>query len=620
MLTLLSLTGQVQDPELDCGWRRLAYKYAHELQALSSDEESALRDALRLAETCGGIDSVTVAQTAASTCQDQAGVIFVSTSRGTNGAAGTFTAPLARVGEAVRAARHAGINTIKLRGGTYFLREGEVELLAADSGLTIASCEGEVATLSGGQPLSGLKWTPVPGTQPRIFMTTLNQTQQKALPHGMPALRVGGQRVTRARFPNADPERSQFPIGYIANRTTWQPPVYPPYNTNVSIPCDPTRQCGTSKNITMAAPPTEWHGLFQNFSVGVGGGCDVYTPAYSAWCSGDFYVGRMRGGGIGDLHVRAPSGIIGASTLLPNGPYADPSGAVVFGWRPAHWYTWMFEVSRAKVETDGSQSLLFGGGGNQGGEGADFADEWYIENVFEELDAPGEFFYSPSDGKLFLVANGSSWSPPAEVVVPSLATLIRLNGSRAKPVVNITLAGLVLQDTRPTFLEPRTTPTGGDWALERTAALVIDGSEGTAVRDSRFERIDGNAVLLSGYNRDSVLEGNTFVWLGQSAIAAWGYTDGERDGGPPSNLALDGDYPRRTLVRSNICREIGIWQKQSSCFFQAATAETVLSNNIFYNLPRAAVSRLIRREPTGGGGLLQGFVTWFIHVIGRLES
>ena len=58
--------------------------------------------------------------------------------------------------------------------------------------------------------------------------------------------------------------------------------------------------------------------------------------------------------------------ILAVCKLLPNGPYADPVGAVVHAWRPGHWYSWMFEVNG--TTPDGN--FTFGRGGNQGGEGA----------------------------------------------------------------------------------------------------------------------------------------------------------------------------------------------------------------------------------------------------------
>jgi len=51
-----------------------------------------------------------------------------------------------------------------------------------------------------------------------------------------------------------------------------------------------------------------------------------------------------------------------------------------------------------------------------------------------------------------------------------------------------------------------------------------------------------------------------------------------------------GDQPRGTRVVGNLAREIGLWQKQSSLWFQAVAAETTLKGNVFFNGPRAAVN------------------------------
>eukprot|EP01047_Picozoa_sp_COSAG01_P044283 COSAG01_NODE_3990_length_5458_cov_2.452323_7_plen_93_part_00 len=38
----------------------------------------------------------------------------------------------------------------------------------------------------------------------------------------------------------------------------------------------------------------------------------------------------------------------------------------------------------------------------------------------------------------------------------------------------------------------------GDWALQRSGAITLEGTEGFTVRDALFERIDGNGVMLNG--------------------------------------------------------------------------------------------------------------------------
>ena len=45
-----------------------------------------------------------------------------------------------------------------------------------------------------------------------------------------------------------------------------------------------------------------------------------------------------------------------------------------------------------------------------------------------------------------------------------------------------------------------------------------------------------------------------------------------------------------TRFTNNICREIGMYEKQVSCYFAATSAQAVVSQNIMFNMPRAAVN------------------------------
>lgn len=46
----------------------------------------------------------------------------------------------------------------------------------------------------------------------------------------------------------------------------------------------------------------------------------------------------------------------------------------------------VISVLGPQPEQPGVRSYIFGAGGNQGGEGNDAAGEWFIENIFEELE------------------------------------------------------------------------------------------------------------------------------------------------------------------------------------------------------------------------------------------
>ena len=125
------------------------------------------------------------------------------------------------------------------------------------------------------------------------------------------------------------------------------------------------------------------------------------------------------------------------------------------------------------------------------------------------LDAENEYYLDVATNKLYLWYNGTGTTPPSSVVVPTLADMIVINGSKGKPVQNVTLGpGLQLRDNRPTYMEPRTNPSGGDWALERQGAILLEGCEGCVIQGNRFHHLDSNAVMISGYNRGTVIRKN----------------------------------------------------------------------------------------------------------------
>jgi len=124
---------------------------------------------------------------------------------------------------------------------------------------------------------------------------------------------------------------------------------------------------------------------------------------------------------------------------------------------------------------------------------------------------------------------------------------------------------------------------GGDWALERMGAVMVEGAEQLTVAGCTFTRLDSNALFLSGYTRNVSILNNTFHSVGQNAIAAWGRPHDFNNG-------TSGDFPRYTKVEGNWASELGLIQKQSSFYFQAETAQSTIWNNVVYNIPRAAIN------------------------------
>ena len=97
-----------------------------------------------------------------------------------------------------------------------------------------------------------------------------------------------------------------------------------------------------------------------------------------------------------------------------------------------------------------------------------------------------------------------------------------------------------------TYMNPHGVPSAGDWALDRIGAVFLEGTEGVTFQSCNFTRLDGNAVMVSGYNRHATVRDSDFSFIGGNAVAAWGRTnETEGDGHPAAGAdGTDGNHPQ----------------------------------------------------------------------------
>lgn len=86
--------------------------------------------------------------------------------------------------------------------------------------------------------------------------------------------------------------------------------------------------------------------------------------------------------------------MIADTSVLPNQPYKNASRAVIQAWHPDRWASRMYLIGPGGytyTPNNSSGSFLFSMGGFQDARGSNTAGNFYVENVLEELDAPGEW-------------------------------------------------------------------------------------------------------------------------------------------------------------------------------------------------------------------------------------
>ena len=192
--------------------------------------------------------------------------------------------------------------------------------------------------------------------------------------------------------------------------------------------------------------------------------------------------------------------------------------------------------------------------------------------------------------------------PPAslELIAPVLEVFFNVSGTSPEaPASDVVFAGLAFRDQREGMLSDWMIPSGGDWALRRTGAVLLENTQSATVEGCAFVRTDGNAVLLNAYNRNASVLRTEFAWIGMSALALMGDCDHDDCTGAAQ--------PWGTLLAGCVVRELGIVEKQSSALFLGKAALTRAEGNVFFNGPRAMINV---NDLVGGGHNFTGNAMW----------
>ncbi|MCC2684506.1 MAG: peptide-binding protein [Paenibacillaceae bacterium] len=471
---------------------------------------------------------------------------------------GTLERPfstLARARDAVREAKSVGSRPIVvyLRQGTYYLPETFV-LGSEDSGMegcpvVYASYPGEKATVSGGRRLT-TEWRPF---RDGIFACTLGEADTDIV--DFTELFANGRRQIRARYPNGDPT-SPLPENFVflagADRRKKADEADSAYKNNYT-----------------EHPPLPHR--------------EVYYE----------------------------------TTTFTARHWARPEEAVLHVFPNVNWSTLQFCIRGIDPARN---AILLGEGGwqqhekyaSRPGTDLDHTSRYYIDNVFEELDAPREWYFDRKTRTLYYMPPEGFDLNGAIFEVPQLERLVEFRGTTQSPVRHVHWEGVRFAHAVPTYFNAYEIPSFGDWAIVRSGAVFVEGAEDCRIASSFFDAPGGNALFISRYNVRIAVEDCLFTEAGESAIAIVGksrlnkqksytcpYCGNVHPWGfdPPNE-----HFPRECTIRNNLIHDIGIYGKQTAGLFLSVTADNVIIHNEMYNIPRAAICI---HDGTYGGHIIE---------------
>jgi len=225
-----------------------------------------------------------------------------------------------------------------------------------------------------------------------------------------------------------------------------------------------------------------------------------------------------------------------------------------------------------------------------------------VENVFEELDAPGEWFHNPRENLLYLFPPAGTDLDHATLEVVRLRHLVEFRGSSDHPVRFVTFRGLTFQHTARTFMDNKEPLLRSDWTTYRGGAVLMEGTEDCAIEDAHFDQVGGNAIFVNRYNRRVTVRGCLIVKAGASGVAFVGDPKAVRNPlfeyGERQNLSdLDltpgpqtPNYPSDCLVEDCLIRLTGRVEKQTAPIQIAMSQRITVRHCSLFEVPRAGIN------------------------------
>lgn len=272
--------------------------------------------------------------------------------------------------------------------------------------------------------------------------------------------------------------------------------------------------------------------------------------------------------------------------------WKNPAGGYV---RALHEHEWGGNSFRIRGKNpDGSLQLDWVGDNNRG---SGISDTFVmVENIFEELDAPGEWFYDRESGRLFVIFRDGTDAAAAKVEYAAGHALLDIRRS-----ANIRLEGLALQKTNRTLFDSAYEKrTRSDWCIAQKGAVLIEACENIGIARCTFAQIGGNCVYLKDFNQGISISHCDFTSCGASGVVIFGDQSACRDRSTWENHKTtiadtqagpqNDRYPRNITVEGCYFYNLGLFEKQSAAVTLSVASRVTVRGNTIHHLPRAGVN------------------------------
>lgn len=291
--------------------------------------------------------------------------------------------------------------------------------------------------------------------------------------------------------------------------------------------------------------------------------------------------------------------------------WADPAGGYIHAMHSQLWGDYHYRITGKNP--DGSVTYE---GGWQNNRPMGMHERYrFVENIREELDAPGEWFHDRRANRLLFMPPAGLDLTKAKIEVSQLRSLVEWRGTRQQPVRFIALQGFTFRHANRTFMDTREPLLRSDWRIYRGGAVLFTGAEDCLLDHCTLDRLGGNAVVVSNYNRRVVIRTSWIQGCGASGVVFVGSPAAVRSplfayeqratlaGIDRTPGPLTEDYPAECTVEDCLITAIGRVEKQVAGVEISMARRIVVRNCTICGVPRAGINI---SEGTWGGHLIEG--------------
>jgi hypothetical protein len=290
--------------------------------------------------------------------------------------------------------------------------------------------------------------------------------------------------------------------------------------------------------------------------------------------------------------------------------WENPSGGYLHAMHISDWGDFHYRITG---KDENGMLKLEGGWQNNRPYGLS-PENRMVENIFEELDTPGEWFYDINEAILYYYPLPNEDIASSVFEVAHLKHLVEFRGTEQDPVQNITIKNIEFTQTARTFMERYEPLLRSDWTIYRGGAIVFEGTASCNLNGCYLHNLGGNAVFFSKYNQNSGISGSYITQIGASAICFVGDTEAvrsssfnyhdfipleqiDREPGPKTK-----NYPVNCFVYDNLIHTIGLFEKQITGVELSMCKSITVSHNSIYDVPRSGINV---SEGTWGGHIIE---------------